>query len=157
MKKITSSIVLFFSISLAVAQSSCATPVSVLLNSTTTAPAFTSENGTAPSQLCGLTGGVGTKGKWYTYTALQNNTVIISTLLPQNNNADTRVIVYSGTCAGLVCVGSNDDYNGTNSSYLIFAVTAGTTYTIAFDNKYSQAGFDFTLMVAPPPIPFLLL
>ena len=130
MKKITTTIVLFFSISLAIAQTDCSTALPIALNSTTTAPAFASETGTAPSQLCGLTGGGGTKGKWYTYTALQNNTVVVSTLLPQNNNADTRVIVYTGTCASLVCVGSNDDYNGTNPSYLIFAVTAGTTYTI---------------------------
>ena len=54
MKKITSALVLFFSISLAVAQSSCSTAVTVVLNSTTTAPSFTSENGTAPTQLCGL-------------------------------------------------------------------------------------------------------
>ena len=155
MKKITSALALIFSISFALAQNDCTHTLPVLLNSTTTAPAFTSETGTAPTNFCGLTNGssVPTKGKWYTYTALQNNTVIISTLLPQNNNADTRLIVYTGTCANLVCVGSNDDYNGTYSSQLTFVVTTGTTYTIAFDNRYSQAGFDFTLMVAPPPAP----
>ena len=153
MKKIIPILVLFFSITSTLAQSDCTTSLPILLNSTTTAPAYTAENGTAPTQLCGLTGGVGTKGKWYTYTALQNNNLIISTFLPQNNNADTRVIVYSGTCASLVCVGSNDDYNSTLSSQLNFTATNGTTYIIAFDNKYSQAGFDFTLTVAPPTAP----
>ncbi len=152
MKKSLSIFILFFIYQLSMAQADCSTPLSILLGSTTTAPAFTNETGTVPTNLCGLTNGNGapTKGKWYTYTALANNTVELSTLLPQNNNADTRVIVYTGPCNNLVCVGSNDDYNGTLSSFLSFTVTAGTTYTIAFDNRYSQAGFAFTLMLAAP-------
>lgn len=151
MKKITLLLVLVFSTTLAGAQTNCSTALPITLNSSNSAPTFTNENGIAPTQLCGLNGGVGTKGKWYKYVATENINVIISTLLPQNNNSDTRVIIYSGDCSALVCVGSNDDYNATNSSYLNFAVTTGTTYTIAFDNKYSQAAFNFTFMAAPPP------
>jgi len=152
MKKTLSIFILFFIYQLSLAQANCSTPVSILLGSTTTAPAFTNETGTVPTNLCGLTNGTGvpTKGKWYTYTALANNTVELSTNLPQNNNVDTRLIVYTGSCNNLICVGSNDDYNGTLSSFLSFTVTAGTTYTIAFDNRYSQAGFAFTLMLAAP-------
>lgn len=134
-------------------QGNCNTAVTVAVGSTTTAPAFTNETGTAPTQLCGLPNGVGTKGKWYNFTATQNNSYIVSTALSQNNNADTRVIVYSGSCFGLVCVGSNDDYNGGNTSQVTFTGTTGTVYYIAFDNKYSQAGFDFTVSIAPPPAP----
>ncbi len=153
MKKTLFFLIYSLSITIAMAQANCGAPVAILLNSTTTAPAFTNETGTAPTQFCGLNNDnqVPTKGKWYTYTALANNNVVLSTLLPQNNNADTRVIVYTGACNNLVCVGSNDDYNGTYSSFLEFAVTTGTTYTIAFDNRYSQAGFDFTLMLGAPP------
>ena len=153
MKKTLHFIIVFFCFTAAIAQGSCDTAVTVALNSTTTAPAFTNENGTAPTQLCGLANGAGSKGKWYTFTATQNNTYIVSTLLSQNNNADTRVIIYSGTCAALTCVGSNDDYNGTLSSQISFTVTTGTVYFIAFDNRYTQATFDFTLSVAPPPAP----
>ncbi len=155
MKKILLTIISLISYGKVAAQADCSTPANVLINSTTTAPAFTDETGTAPTVFCGLNNNnqVPTKGKWYRYSALQNNTVIISTLLAQNNNADTRVIVYTGTCGSLVCVGSNDDYNGTYSSYLSFAVTAGTNYTIVFDNRYSQSAFDFTLSLAPPPAP----
>lgn len=135
------------------AQGNCNTAITVAVGSTTTAPAFTNETGTAPTQLCGLTNGAGTKGKWYKFTATENNSYIVSTALSQNNNADTRVIVYSGNCFGLVCVGSNDDYNGGNTSQVTFTGTVGTVYYIAFDNKYSQAGFDFTVNIAPPPAP----
>ncbi len=154
MKKITLSIVLFLSVSFAaMSQANCSSAVEVLLGSTTTAPAFTSENGTAPTALCGLGGGAGNKGKWYRFTATQNIPVVVSTLLAQNNNRDTRLIIYSGDCAALVCVDSNDDFNGTNSSQITFNATAGTTYTLAFDNRYSNGGFDFTVMQAPPPQP----
>jgi hypothetical protein len=155
MKKTTLLIALFFSVTLAIAQQDCSTAATVLLNSTTTAPDFTAENGMPPTAFCGLNNQnqAPTKGKWYTYTALANNSLIISTILPQNGNTDTRVILYTGTCGSLVCVGANDDFNGGLTSQLSFTAVAGTTYTIAFDNRYSNSGFDFTLMPAPPPAP----
>ena len=152
MKK-TSTILSLFTIAIVMGQNDCSTALPVLLGSTTTAPAFTSETGTPPTNLCGLTYSAGAKGKWYKFTPTQNNDITISTLLSQNNNTDTRVIVYTGDCSALVCVGSNDDYNGTLSSEITFAATTGTTYTIVFDNRFSDNGFDFTLMIATPPPP----
>ena len=155
MKKITYLIVLFFSASLAIAQTDCSNAVTVILGSTTTAPAFTNETGTPPTSFCGLNNNnaLPTKGKWYKFTATQNINITVSTALAQNNNSDTRIIVYSGDCSALVCVGSNDDYNGGLTSQLTFAATTGTVYTLAFDNRYSQIGFDFTVMQAAPPAP----
>jgi hypothetical protein len=153
MKKTLLFMFLFLSVTVTMAQGSCLTAVTVALNSTTTAPAFTNETGTPPTQLCGMNNGAGTKGKWYTFTATANNTITVSTLLAQNAGKDTRLIVYSGGCFGLTCVGSNDDYNGNNNSQVTFAATTGTVYIIAFDNKYSQSTFDFTVTVAPPSAP----
>ena len=150
MKKITAVLVLFISITSVVGQSSCDTALTVALNSTTTAPAFTGENGAAPTLLCGLGNGSAAKGKWYKFTVSQNLNVTVTTFLSQNNNRDTRLIVYSGDCTALVCIGSNDDYNGSFSSEVTFAATTGTTYTIAFDNKYSSAAFDFKVMESVP-------
>lgn len=155
MKKTTYLIVLFFSVSLAMAQGSCITALPITLGSTTTAPAFTNENGAAPTAFCGLNNQNNnpTKGKWYTYTATANASVIISTALSQNNNTDTRIIIYTGGCLNLVCLNANDDYNGAYTSQINFDVVSGTTYTFAFDNRFSNAGFDFTFMLAPPPAP----
>ena len=153
MKKTLSFIVLFFSISAVVAQSNCSNAATVLINSTTTAPSYTAETGTPPTQLCGLGNGAGGKGKWYRFVSPGNLNITVSTLLPQNNNSDTRLILYSGDCSALVCINSNDDYNGTNSSQITFTATTGTVYTLAFDNRYSSAGFDFTVMEAAPPAP----
>ena len=93
MKKNTIILVLLFSIAFVNAQSSCATALTVTLNSTTTAPAFTAETGTLPTLFCGIGNGNGTpgnatatKGKWYKFIATQNIDVTVSTLLPQNNN-----------------------------------------------------------------------
>lgn len=141
----------FFCFSIAMAQTNCNTATEIQLNSTTTAPSFTNENGTAPTLLCGLSANAGTKGKWYKYVATDNINVTVSTLLAQNNNIDTRVIVYRGTCDNLVCVGSNDDYAGSQSSQLSFNVIAGTTYIIAFDNRFNNNGFDFTFRQTAAP------
>ena len=156
MKKTLPFLVLVFCTSFVFAQTNCATAIAVTMNSTTTATSYSNENGVAPTQLCGLTGGVAPKGKWYKFTATANMNVVISSVLPQNNNRDTRLIVYSGTCNNLVCIGSNDDTNGL-SSKVTFAATLGTTYTFVFDNRYGQnfdaLGFDFTVMEgAPTPV-----
>ncbi len=153
MKKTLSFLLFLFCAATAIAQGTCNTAVTVAINSTTNAPSFTNETGTPPTTLCGLSNGAAAKGKWYKFTATENNSIVVSTVLPQNNNADTRLIVYSGTCFALTCVASNDDFGGANTSQVTFPVTTGTTYTIAFDNRYSSAGFDFTVNVAAPPAP----
>lgn len=155
MKKTTYIIVMFFSITIAMAQATCTSAATVLLGSTTTAPAFTSETGAPPTNFCSLNNGSAnpTKGKWYKFTATQNINVTVSTVLAQNNNSDTRLIVYSGDCSALVCIDANDDYNGGLTSQITFPATAGTVYTIAFDNRYSNNGFDFTVTQAAAPAP----
>ena len=143
--------ILIFAFTIVLGQNNCSNAVTILLNSTTTAPTFIGETGTtAPTLLCGLSGGNGSKGKWYKFLATQNLNITISTQLPQNNDVDTRVIVYTGTCAALVCVNSNDDYNGANTSKVSFQANNGVTYYIAFDNRYSQLGFDFSITESVP-------
>ncbi|MDI1315693.1 FG-GAP-like repeat-containing protein [Flavobacterium sp.] len=155
MKKITYLIVLYFSISLAMAQGDCSSATSVTLNSTTVAPPFTAETGTPPTLFCSLNNnnGLPTKGKWYKFTATQNINITVSAVFSQNNNTDTRLLVYSGNCAALNCVGANDDFNGGLTSQVSFAAATGTTYIIAFDNRYSSNGFTFSVMEAAPPAP----
>lgn len=95
---------------------------------------------------------------WYSYTPTQNYTVTLTSDLPQNICKDTRVSIYSGICGELYCVANDDDSGvvacntGSGTSYLstvIFNVNAGATYLIAWDNRWSAAGFDFQLTEAP--------
>ena len=136
------------------AQDTCASaiPITAGLN------VVTAVNGTdIPSPICasnGVIAGTNGKGEWYSYTPTQNYTVTISTNISQNNPlVDTRFHVYTGTCGNLTCFAGDDD-SGTNySSIDVFNVTAGTTYIIAFDNRWSSNGFTFQLIENPLVVP----
>lgn len=153
MKKTLLSLSLFFSASAMMGQANCGAALGLTLNTTVNAPAFTGESGTPPTNLCGLGNGPANKGKWYRYTATQSGNLTVSTNLPQNNNADTRLIVYSGNCLGLSCINASDDFNGTNASEVTFFANTGTTYFIVFDNKYNSNAFAFSFMEAAPAAP----
>ncbi|HAT70717.1 MAG TPA: RNA-binding protein [Flavobacteriaceae bacterium] len=103
-----------------------------------------------PSPICAANGGGATAGEWYTYTAQENLGLTITTDLSQNQNqdpqADTRFHVYTGTCGDLVCRSGDDDAGTGFLSIAQFNVEAGTTYYIAFDNKWNSSGFDFQII-----------
>lgn len=139
MKKQLSFFVLLLNVTWGIAQSSCNTALNLTLGTHT----VTAITGTAPTILCGLSSGAGTAGIWYKYTATQNSRIKVSTAIGAQN-IDTRVIVYSGTCSALNCVASNDDASD-NSAEVSFSATSGTTYIIAFDNKWSNSGFNFSI------------
>ena len=118
-------------------------------------------NGTdVPSPICAENGTGATAGEWYSYTPTQNYTITISTELEINLNKDTRIHIYSGTCSSLTCIAGDDDAGSIGTGYLSivnFNVAAGTTYIIAFDNRWNSSGFDFQLIESPvviPPISF---
>lgn len=138
MRKNLSFFVVLFNITWGFAQLTCASAID-LTQGTHTAPPVT---GTAPTATCGL-GTAGSAGLWYKYTATQDANITVSTVVG-GQNIDTRVMVYKGTCGALNCLASNDDFSGT-SAQVTFAGTAGTTYYIVFDNRWSGLGFNFTV------------
>jgi hypothetical protein len=99
-----------------------------------------------------------TGAEWYTFTADTDMLVRINTNLPVNvapNSVDTRVSVYTGTCGALQCFNGSDDVNpaATGGNYLTdftFFVTEGTTYYVAFDNRWSSAPFSVEFSNIPP-------
>ena len=104
-------------------------------------------NGTQiPTPICAANGtGNTTAGEWYMYIPTADHNVTITTDLPQNNGTDTRFHVYTGVCGSLSCFSGDDDGGTGLTSTASFNVTAGTTYRIAFDNRWSSAGFNFLL------------
>lgn len=114
-------------------------------------------NGTNISTGCG--GSNATLAEWFVYTPTQNHSVTVTSDLAVNICKDTNFSVYTGTCNGLSCYTYDDDSgniqcnSGNTFSYLskkTFDVFAGTTYYIAWDNRYNQAaGFTFQLIEAP--------
>ena len=126
-------------------------------------------NGTQiPTPVCAVNGDIPAAnipaGEWYSYTPTQNYTVTISSDIAANTpRKDTRFHVYTGTCSTLTCYNGDDD-SGTNySSIATFSVTAGTTYYIAWDNRWlsttTNTGFSFeltesTIIIPPTPITY---
>ena len=104
-----------------------------------------------PAPLC-ATGGVGntSAGEWYRYAPVADTSVTISTVA---SGVDTRFHVYSGTCGALVCVAGDDDSGPNFTSISTFNVVGGVVYTIAFDNRWTSAGFSFTLTENSPIVP----
>ena len=163
MKKITLLLTLCCCYQLSLAQNTCATALPVTAGTFT----ITTIDGTQPpTVLCSPNSGLATAGEWYVYTPIQNYNVTVTTDLPVNICKDTRFHIYSGTCSTLSCVGGDDDSgvivcnSGNTNAYLstaTFVALQGTTYYIAFDNRWQATGFDFQISENPytaPPISF---
>ena len=103
-----------------------------------------------PLPVCATGGNFATNGEWYSYTPTEDISVVISTDLPANAELDTRVHVYSGTCGNLVCEDGDDDSGSGFLSLLNMNMLAGTSYYIAFDDRWDADGFTFSLTEGPP-------
>lgn len=157
MKKITLFIFLCLCLQLTKAQDTCSTAVVTEAGTTTVGTI----NGTdVPSPICStgvvVPAGNNPAGEWYSYTPTQDYTVTVSSDLAINSGKDTRVHVYTGTCGNLTCLAGDDDAGVIGTGYLsivTFNVASGSTYFIAWDNRWSASGFDFTLIEEPIVIP----
>ncbi|MEW5675136.1 FG-GAP-like repeat-containing protein [Flavobacterium enshiense] len=153
MKKITSVFLLIAANWYSYAQDTCASAVPI----TAGTYAISAVNGTQiPTLLCASGGTGASSGEWYSYTPTSTfNVTVTSDIAANNPRTDTRVHIYSGNCGALICVTGDDD-SGTNlSSVATFLANAGTTYYIAWDNRWNSLGFSFQLTETPytPPPP----
>ncbi|WP_299128022.1 T9SS type A sorting domain-containing protein [uncultured Winogradskyella sp.] len=148
MKKITFLLCTLFVFSLySNGQNTCSTSTPITPG-TISVPAL--NGGEVPLPECAANAnGTRTAGVWYSFTASVDGTANVTSDLPANvapNSDDTRVHIYSGDCTLLTCIGGNDDVSGANFlSDASFPVTNGTTYLIAWDDRWNAAGFDFVL------------
>ncbi len=131
------------------AQNSCSTAMSVAAGTYS----VDAVNGPEiPVPICANTGVGATHTEWYSYTPSQDYSLTITTDLPQNAGGDTRFHVYEGNCGSLSCAGGADDQGQVLLASTTLQVAAGITYRIAFDDRWSIAGFDFQLIEAPAVI-----
>lgn len=84
-------------------------------------------------------GNRGGRSVWWTWTAPHNGRVTFSTV---GSDFDTILAVYQGhTLSSLTLVAANDDaQNHLRGSWITFPAIAGTTYQIAVDGYYGDAG-----------------
>lgn len=167
MKKITNLILALFCLTImqVQAQDTCATAQPVSAGTYTVAMIDGIE---IPLPVCSANGTGATNGEWYSYVSPVSINVTVTTDLPANVCKDTRIQVYTGNCGSLSCVTGDDDAGvlqcpNSNQSYLSvanFTAMAGVTYYIAFDDKWSDTGFDFAVIESefeepvPPRISF---
>lgn len=125
------------------AQNTCATalPAAEGLNT------YAALTGGGASNVC--FGGGATNAAWYTYTPAENGQLSVYSC----GTTDSRLSVYSGSCAGLVCEDSNDDAGmaypcqtgGFAAGIGPLNVIGGVTYFIEWDDRWSSLGVDWTL------------
>lgn len=148
MKKITLSILLCSIMNVVVAQNTCTT-AQIITAGTHTITVINGSQGT--TTIC--TGGPnGANAEWYSYTPTSDYSVTVtsdSSEIPGNTGRDTRFQVYDGTCAALTCISGDDDSGAGFTSAATFNVTNGTTYFIAWDNRWESDGFQFELREEP--------
>ncbi|WP_179335699.1 T9SS type A sorting domain-containing protein [Winogradskyella costae] len=142
MKKITLLALALAAFQFNYAQDTCATAAVVTAGTHTVAAVDGTD---IPDPICADNGAGATAGEWYSFTATIDGIATVTTDLPANAGGDTRLHVYSGACGSLTCVGGNDDVAANFLSEAEWLVATGTTYYIAFDDRWSNAGFDFEI------------
>ncbi len=100
-----------------------------------------------PLPVCSQYGGGASMGAWYSFTSPIDTAVTVSTVM---TGLDTRFNVYTGGCGALLCYAGDDDSGGGLTSIATFDVVGGTTYIIAFDNKWNSNPFNFSLTAVAP-------
>jgi subtilisin-like proprotein convertase family protein len=94
-------------------------------------------------------------GVWYTVQG--TGAAMQATTCSATVQYDTKISVFTGACAGLVCVGGNDDSCIGGSSGLLstvnWASTAGTTYRVLVHGFSASVGnFELTINSETPPV-----
>jgi hypothetical protein len=87
-------------------------------------------------------------GIWYTFVGTGLNT----TFSLCGSGYDTKIGVFTGTCASLVCVTGNDDFCGLQSQ-VSFTATLGTTYYILVTGFGTASGAFSLAVTCAPAIP----
>jgi len=145
MKKITLLLFTFLAVTLGFSQNGgddCASAVAI------TPGSFTATTITAASA-GGEMGGGGNDSAWFSYTPAASGTMNIFSCL---GGDDTRLWIGTGACGTLTSIADNDDAcemtaggNAYASALYGVVVTAGTTYYIEWDDRWSEGPFDWTL------------
>ncbi|WP_339889506.1 GEVED domain-containing protein [uncultured Flavobacterium sp.] len=133
----------------------CANAITIACSEsiTTSLVGSTNEN----QAVCGISGVTtqNSAGTWYKFTG-NGDDVTISTG-SSATNVDTRLAVFSGTCAGLTCIGGNDDIvSGNVRSEVLFSTSVGTDYYIllySYSSTTPTAAIVLTATCTPACVP----
>ena len=139
---------LFISNNLLSQGESCSDASLVLFGSTLTA------NGPSTGAGCYNCSDGALHADWYKFTTLEDGFASISSC-NDPGGTDTRFWVYSGDCNDLTLIASSDDANcgiGTDfASFTEFVVSPGIDYYIEWDDRWSNASFEWQILLNQCP------
>ncbi len=102
-------------------------------------------SGNGASNICTFPiSGNATHARWYTFTPVVSGEYTIGSA--GLTSVDTRLSIHTGSCGDLACYASNDDVGGGSfASQVTECFTAGTTYYIEWDNRWSTSSFNWSI------------
>lgn len=133
----------------------CDDAIDIALGSTTSGTTVDATTTGEPA-FCGTS--VAAPGVWYTYTSTESEHVTVDIC---GAPFDSKMSIYSGSCASLICVkGEDDDFTrcGENDPSITFLTTASTslvpeTYYIYINGFNGQTGtFDLSIAAVGLPV-----
>jgi len=121
------------------AQFACESPVTINCGETYfgSTAGIPNDNATSGAPTCNTT--VGTGGQWwFLFTAPAAGTITVNT--EGTSDYDTKLHVYTGSCAALACVVGDDDSGTGLLSSVTFTAVGGTTYLIRVGGYAANQG-----------------
>jgi hypothetical protein len=125
----------------------CSGATSVTCGATVTVNTANANTDASGSGFCGTT--ITTPGVWY-QIAGNGQQMTVSTV--GLTASDTKLMVYSGSCAALACVGGSDDFSGTQSQ-VTWTSVSGTTYYVLAALYTGTGSFPMSLTCVTPCTP----
>jgi hypothetical protein len=89
---------------------------------------------------------ISTPGVWYQIAGNGQDMTVSTVGL---TSTDTKLMVYSGSCAGLTCVGGSDDFSGLQSQ-VSWSSVSGTTYYVLAATFSGTGSFPVSLTCTTP-------
>ena len=97
---------------------------------------------------CGTGDGTG-GGVWYRFVGTGGS--VTASLC--GSGYDTKIRVYTGTCAALVCTVGNDDFCGLQSQVTWVSVLGTTYYLLVHGFGAASGAYTLSITCPPPPVP----
>lgn len=99
-----------------------------------------------------FSGTPGDSAAWFFYVSPNDTTLRITSGFPGSTSVDSRLSVFSGSCGDLTCLDGDDDTGQGFHALVEIDVLAGEPVFIVFDDRYTNADFEFIIEEILPAV-----